>query len=151
APIVGFSFGSASGPDILLRALAPARLAGMTSLSGTVAAALALGVMQQAFLWNTGNSGVSNLVLLLVVVGALLVRRRRATRTVESEEASFAAQALVRPIPRELAGRPVIRLSRAGLVAIALLVGVLIPLPLTVTQQNLAALIVIYAIAALSL
>jgi len=151
APIVGFTFGAASGPDIMLRALAPAMLAGMSSLSGTVAAALALGVMQQAFVWNTGSSGFSNLVLLVVIVGALLVRRRRATRTVESEEASFAAQALVRPIPRELAGLRLVKSTRRCLIGLAVVVGIIIPLPLSVTQQNLAALIVIYAIAALSL
>jgi branched-chain amino acid transport system permease protein len=151
APIVGFSFGQASGPAILLRALAPAMLAGMTSLPGTVVAALALGVVEQGVVWNTGESGSADLVLLIVIVGALLLRRQRAARTTEGEERTFAAQTLVRPIPRELAARRPIRLTRRVLILVAVAVGALAPLPLTGTQQNLASLVVIYGLAALSL
>ena len=104
APIVGFSFGSGAGPDLLLRALAPAMIASLTSLSGAVVAALALGVLEQAIVWNVDVPGPVNAALFGVILVTLLVRRRQQGRTTEAEERSFAASSAIRPFPRELAG-----------------------------------------------
>ena len=151
APIVGFSFGAAAGPGLLLRALAPAMIAGLTGLGGTVAAALALGVFEQALVWNFDSAGPVDAALFLVILVALLVRRRRAGRTTEGEESSFAASTRIRPFPRELARIPSVRTTRLASRAVLLAAAVALPLALSVSQRNLVGLLLIYMIAALSL
>lgn len=151
APIVGFSFGAAAGPALLLRALAPAMIGGLTGLGSTVVAALGLGVLEQALAWNTNSSGPVDAALFVVILGALLVQRRRVSRTTEGEESSFAAASRIRPFPRELARVPTVQttrlLSRAALIAAT----VALPLFLSISQRNLASLLLIYMVAALSL
>src|SRR5581483_4115598 len=151
APIVGFSFGSGAGPALLLRALAPAMIARLTSLPVAVMAALVLGVVEQAIVWNTNTSGPVEAALFVVVLGALLVRREVAGRTTEGEERSFAVASAIRPFPRELASVLALRVARstAPVVGLALLVGV--PALLSISQQNLLSLLLVYVIAAASL
>ena len=151
APIVGFSFGAAAGPGLLLRALAPAMIAGLTGLWGTVAAALALGVFEQALVWNFDSAGPVDAALFVVILVALLVRRRRASRTTEGEESSFAASTRIRPFPRELAGIRSVRAGRLLLRSVLLFAVVALPSVLSISQRNLASLLLIYMIAALSL
>lgn len=151
APIVGFSFGSNSGPALLLRALAPAMIAGMSGLGTAVVSALGLGIVEQAIVWNTNTSGPAEAALFVIILVALLVRRRRAGRTTEGEERSFAAASAIRPFPRELAGIPAVRIARLALRGAVLLFAILIPLALGISQRNLASLILIYVIAAVSL
>lgn len=151
APIVGFSFGAAAGPSLLLRALAPAMIAGLSGLGGTVAAALGLGVLEQAIAWNTESAGPVNGVLFIVILGALLVRRRQVARTTEGEETSFAVASRVRPFPRELARLASVRTVRVGSRLALVAVGLALPLFMSISQRNLASLLLIYMLAALSL
>ena len=150
-PIVGLSFGAAAGSGLLLRALAPAMIGGLTSFGGTVVAALALGVLEQAILWNTNSSGPVDAALFAVVLVSLLVQRRRAGRTTEGEESSFAAASRIRPFPRELARVPAVRTARLAVRGVILAVAVALPLFLSISQRNLASLLLIYILAALSL
>lgn len=151
APIVGFSFGTSAGPGLLLRALAPAMIAGLVGLGGTVVAALGLGVLEQAIAWNTNSSGPVDAALFAVILIALLLQRRRGGRTTEGEESSFAAASKIRPFPRELAGVPTIRLARLLMRGALLAAAIATPLFLSISQRNLASLLLIYMIAALSL
>lgn len=151
APIVSFTFGSAAGPALLLRALAPAMIAGMSNLGVTVVAALALGVVEQAIVFNVDASGPVEMVLFVIILVSLLVQRRRRSRTTEGEESSFADASKIRPFPRELARIPVVRWVRLGTKVLMLVVVVAGPPLLPVGQQNLASLLLIYAIAAISL
>jgi branched-chain amino acid transport system permease protein len=151
APIVGFTFGSGSGPGLLLRALAPAMIAGMTGLGTAVVAALGLGVIEQALVWNTSASGPVELALFLVILVALLVQRSKASRTTEGEERSFAIASAIRPFPRELARIPSVAAVRLGTKLAVAAVAVTLPLALSISQRSLASLVLIYAMAALSL
>ena len=151
APIVGFSFGSGAGPDLLLRALAPAMIAGLSSLSGAVVAALALGVLEQAIAWNVDIAGPVNAALFGVILLTLLVRRHSRGRTTESEERSFAASSAIRPFPRELAVLPRIQLARACLWIVGAAVVLGLPLLLSISQRNLASLVLVYVLAGSSL
>ncbi|MBW3560954.1 MAG: ABC transporter permease [Actinobacteria bacterium] len=151
APIVSFTFGGAAGPALLLRALAPAMIAGMSSLGVTVVAALALGVVEQAIVFNVDASGPVEMVLFAVILVALLVKRRRRSRTTEGEESSFAEASKIRPFPRELARIPSVRRVRLGGKALLLAVALAAPPLFGIAQQNLASLLLIYTIAAVSL
>lgn len=151
APIVSFTFGGAAGPALLLRALAPAMIAGMTSFGVAVAAALALGVVEQAIVFNVNASGPVEMMLFAVILIALLVQRRRRSRMTEGEESSFADASKIRPFPRELARIPSVRRVRLGARALLVALAVAAPPLLGIAQQNLASLLLIYMIAAVSL
>lgn len=151
APIVGSTFGATVGPALLLRALAPAMIGGLDRIGVAVGAGLALGVIEQAVTWNTDVSGPVEATLFLVILVALLVQRRRRARTTEGEEQSFAASSRVRPFPRELTAVRSIRWFRRGLRVAVLAVAVALPLFLGLTQRVLAAVVLVYMLAALSL
>ncbi|MHB1446824.1 MAG: ABC transporter permease [Acidimicrobiales bacterium] len=152
APITGFELGSLGGFTLLLSALAAAVIGRMESLPVTFAAAVVLSTAQQAIYFGTGGTGPDNGFLLAVVIIGLLVQRRRLGR-LEGAGNSSTWQAVqeVRPIPRELSHLPEIRWARLGLAATVL--GVLIGLPFVLlpSRIDLASVIMIYAMVALSL
>ncbi len=114
-PIQGVNIGDVLGPSLMLRALAAAVIGRMESLPVTFGAALALGMVEQAVLFETGNTIVVDAVMFFVIVGALLFQRQRRTSRAEDTGAStWASIREVRPIPRELARLPVVRWSLVG-------------------------------------
>jgi branched-chain amino acid transport system permease protein len=151
APIVGFSFGSGAGPGLLLRALAPAMIARLASLPHAFAAAVGLGVVEQAIVWNTDTAGPVDAFLLVVVLVALLARRKSSGRAADAEERSFAAASSVRSFPRELSRIRWLVIARRMLVLAALAVPVLLPLLVSVSTTNLLSVLLVYVLAAASL
>jgi branched-chain amino acid transport system permease protein len=151
APIVGFSFGSGSDIGLLLRALAPAMVARMTSMPTAFVAALGLGVAEQAIAWNTDTSGAVDAMLFAVVLVALLVRRPARGRTADAEERSFAAASQIRPFPRELVRLPWLRLTRIAVGGLPIVVALLLPLLMSVSSTNLLSVLLVYVLAAASL
>lgn len=149
-PLVGFSFGVQGGPGLFLLALTPAVAAGMSSIGGTLVAALALGVVQSVTLWNY-RAGPLNAVLLFVLLGSFLLRRSTRSRGTEGEARSFAVASRVRPFPRELARIPWLRASRIAFRVALLLLAVLLPLGMDLQGQLLAERVVVFVIAGVSL
>src|SRR4051812_18668651 len=88
------------GPGLLLRALAAAVLARMTSLPRAVAAGLAIGVIDQVVFFNRPQGGLRDLVVLVIIVTALLVQARGRARS--EEASSWLLTSVVRPLPRRL-------------------------------------------------
>ncbi len=150
-PIQGVPIGSVLGPVLLFRALAAAVIGRMENLPVTFAAAVLLGVVQQAVLFETGNSNVSDAVLFAVIVIALLVQKGGIERARLTGTSSWAALREVRPIPRELRSLPEVRY---GLVAITAVIGaglLLVPLGWAPSRVNLFTVGVITAIIMCSL
>jgi len=75
-PIQGVSIGAVLGPSLLLRALAAAVIGRMESLPRTLGAALVLGMIEQAVLFETGRTIIVDAVLFFIILGALLLQRR---------------------------------------------------------------------------
>ena len=150
-PIVGLTFGAAAGPALLIRALAPAMIAGFERLPTAVVASLALGVLEQAVAYNVPMSGPIELLLFVFIAVALFFRRRSRGRTTEGEERSFAVATTVRPFPRQLARVPVLALGRNAVRLGLLAAAVLAPVAMSISNRNLAGVVVISMIAALSL
>ena len=151
-PIQGVNIGDVLGPGLMLRALAAAVIGRMESLPVTFGAALALGVVEQAVLFETGNTIVVDAVMFVVIVGALLFQRqRRASRAEDAGASSWTTIREVRPIPRELARLPIVRwtLIGAGLAAAAFLIYV--PLRLSSGTINLFSVGLIFAMIIVSL
>jgi branched-chain amino acid transport system permease protein len=151
APIVGFSFGAGAGPGLLLRALAPAVIARLASLPVAFVAALGLGVVEQAIVWNTDTAGPVDAMLLGVVLVALLVRKGNRGRAGDAEERTFAASSVVRSFPRELVPLRWLTLGRRAGLAGLLAVPLLLPFVVSVSTANLLVVLFVYVLAAASL
>ncbi|MGQ0430857.1 MAG: ATP-binding cassette domain-containing protein [Microthrixaceae bacterium] len=124
-PIQGVSIGETLGLSLLLRALAAAVIGRMENLPVTVAAALGLGVLEQAVFFETGRTVVVDGVLFGVIIVALLVQRRGGVERARDLGAStWQALREVRPIPRELAGLREVRIAKVvGLVVAVTALG----------------------------
>ncbi len=153
-PLVGFaSFESVSGggPALLLRTFAAAVLGGMESLPRTAFFAVALGVAGELGAWSFSNSTYVDALLLAVILGALLVQRERFSRAAETGIGTFRSLREVRPTPVELRTMPEVRWTRVGLIALGSLIAVGLPIVATPSQEQLAGLVLIYAMVAVSL
>lgn len=147
APGRGLTVTESLGPDLLMRALAGAVLARMTSLPRAVIAGVAIGVIEKVVAWNY-SVGEVELVLFAVLMVALLVQHRGAVR--DTDVSAWPANSLVRPIPRALQGVPLVRsLGWIGL-GVSLLVAVVLPLALSNSQIYLMTTVVAFAITGLS-
>ena len=151
APVIGLSTGTLIGPGLLLRALAAAVIGRMESLPVTIAAAVGLGVFEQAVYWAYGRSSVVDALLLVVILVGLISQRRRFARVDPAEASTWQAVGEVRPIPGELRSLPEVRWGRAGIIVLVAALVVLGPAAMSVSRQSLAAVVAIWAIAGVSL
>ena len=99
-PTQGFSGESFFGPSLLLRALACAIVARMSSFTVALLAGVGLGIIEQLVFFNYGLGNVMSALLFVVILLALLVQRPRTGR--EEEKGSWAALQALRPIPDAL-------------------------------------------------
>jgi branched-chain amino acid transport system permease protein len=153
-PIVGFaSFESVSsgGPALLLRTFAAAVLGGMDNLPVTAVAAVGLGIAGELGSWTFSNSTYVDALLLFVILAALLTQRERFSRAQETGIGSYKSLREIRPVPFELRRFPEVRFVRIGAAIAAALLVVLLPLVLSPSRTQLAGLVLIYAMVAVSL
>ena len=150
--IIGLSLGAALAIPILLRALLAAVIGHFENFVAIFLAACGLGAVETIIIWNKGSSALVDPVIAVIVFAALLLQRRNRESRVEDEAvSSWQNAANVRPIPRELARLPEVRWGLRGLRM--LFVGFLVVLPFVLGERdtNLAALVAIYAVIAISL
>jgi ABC-type branched-subunit amino acid transport system ATPase component/ABC-type branched-subunit amino acid transport system permease subunit len=100
-PTMGFVSGDAFGPALLVRALAAAVIARMTSLEVALAAGIGLGVIDQAVRWNVASSGVVDLAMFGVILVGLLLAPPPGGRTQERGSTWAAVQGW-RPVAQAL-------------------------------------------------
>ena len=150
AGIVGLPIGQLLGPSILLRALAAAVIARMERLPTIFGASLLLGTLEAAIIFHTGRGILVDPILFVVILGALMFQRRGEIARTE-EGSSWQAAGEYRGIPRELARVPEIVWARRGLFALLIGFALLLPVLLSDSQINLAAVILITAIVCISL
>src|SRR5829696_7499251 len=154
AGTVGLPIGEVLAPTFLVQALAAAVFGRFEQLTTIAAAAIGLGIVDQAMTFQDGNKpGYNDAVLFVIVlVGLLVVRRSRTGERVDSDaSATWQAAREIRPIPRELAALPEVRAVRFGIWAAIGLFVVTLPAWLPNSRLNLATIIVLFAIVAASL
>jgi ABC-type branched-subunit amino acid transport system ATPase component/ABC-type branched-subunit amino acid transport system permease subunit len=153
APLAGANVASTGelGPGILLRTLAAAVIAAMSSLPVAMAAAVVLGTGEAILFYNNpADPGLINGVLLVVVLVAVLVVSLRTRGLGMRERFSFAPR--VRPIPAELQRLWWVRNHARIGAALALLAAIALPLLVTSSSRHyLYARILLMALVALSL
>jgi ABC-type branched-subunit amino acid transport system ATPase component/ABC-type branched-subunit amino acid transport system permease subunit len=151
-PIQGVPIGSVLGPVLLFRALAAAVIGRMENLPVTFAAAVILGMVQQAVLFESGKPYVADAVLFGVIIVALLVQRGGGLERARLTGAStWAALREVRPIPRELRRLPEVRIGIAVISAAIAAALLLVPLGWPASRVNLFTVGIISAIIICSL
>lgn len=143
--------GEAQGALLQVRVLAAALVGGFASLPLAAAAALAIGVFEQAAQFSFRSTAVLDIVLLGVIAAALFFQRRRASRSEIEQAGAWRAEREIRPIPRELRTLPVVRTWMRTLAATGAVVFLGLPWILSASQVTLATIYLIYAIVGLSL
>ncbi len=138
------------GPGLLLRALAAAVIARMTSMPVAFAAGIAIGVVEQVVFWNYPIGGQVELILFLVILGALFVQTRAKDGPRTEETSTWSFTQMARPVPRALQGVAwVRRMNWIGALA-ALGAAAALPLVLSNSQTFMLTTVVAFAIVALS-
>lgn len=148
-PIKGVNVGVIAGASSLLPALTAAVLGRMHHLGRTMAAALLLGVFQQAIFWSFPRTTVVDVAQMVIVLGALLLQRSSFSRGGRLDGESLVR--LVRPVPVAIGQLVEFRVARVGLSIVAAALALIVPLALSDANVSLLANIAIYAIVAVAL
>ena len=154
AGAVGLPVGEVLPPTFLVQALAAAVFGRFERFTTIAAAAIGLGIVDQAMTFQAGNRPAYNDAVLfgIVLVGLLVTRRSRGSTRVDSDaSATWQATREVRPIPREMRRLPEVRWGRAALWAVLGTFVLTLPSWLSTSRINLATIIVIFGIVAASL
>ncbi len=116
------------GPSVLVRALAAALIARMSSLSVAFGTAMVIGIAENIVFAETLHGGLTDLIVFGVVLVTLLVRGRQLTQSLREGQAGVGFGSELPALARELAAsRTVQRLRRSGLLLV-LVVAVVLPL-----------------------
>ena len=99
-PSRGLITGESLGPALLLRALAAAVVARMSSLPVALGAGIAVGIVEQALNLNFSSGGFVEMMLFVGIVAVLLVQARREGR--DEEKGSWIAVQAWKPLPDNL-------------------------------------------------
>jgi ABC-type branched-subunit amino acid transport system permease subunit/ABC-type branched-subunit amino acid transport system ATPase component len=150
-PIQGANAGSVQeslGPSLLLRALAAAMVGGMTSFPLAVVGGIGIGVVEVLIRVNdTSASGLDSLFVFLLLVALVLLRGRRGS----DAEGSWSLTGRVRAASREIAELPIARWTSRAVVGVMFAAAAALPFLVTsATDRNRYAVVLIYAIVALS-
>ncbi len=150
APVSGQINSAATGPTLLLPALAAAVVARMESLPVAFGAALTLGAIDQVAYWNTDSPDLTNVAFLVIILIALLAQRASTSRAFDAESA-WQDNGSTRPIPAAMMRLPEVR--AALVIGGALLAAATVLVPLWVSDGTTTSLtiMVIWGMVALSL
>ncbi len=119
AGVSSFPIGSALAVTVLVRALAAVVLGHMDNFPRIAAAAIGLGIVEQAIVFDTGRDlYVFPVLFVIIVVGLLLEPRGNGSRVDDQAVSSWQAAREVRPIPTELRSIPAVRWAAALPVAL---------------------------------
>ena len=154
AGAVGLPIGEVLAPTFLVQALAAAVLGRFERFTTITAAAIGLGIVDQAMTFQAGNRpGFNDAVLFLLVLAGLLITRRntRGGRVDADESSTWQAVREMRPVSTEMRRLPEVVWGRIAIWSIISIFVLTLPAWLSVSRINLATIIVIFGIVAASL
>jgi ABC-type branched-subunit amino acid transport system ATPase component/ABC-type branched-subunit amino acid transport system permease subunit len=146
-PTRGFTSGSFLGPELLLRALAVAVVARMSSMTVAMIAGVGVGIVEQLILANEASSALVSAILFLIILVGLLVQKPHRGR--EEDKDVWASITAFNPIPQEW--RAAFAVRNLGRIFLGTLLAVGIVLPLIVPAVQTVVLIFVVAFAAIGL
>jgi ABC-type branched-subunit amino acid transport system ATPase component/ABC-type branched-subunit amino acid transport system permease subunit len=143
--------GTYGGPDLLVQALAAAVIGRMGRLGTIFAVGAAIGVLEQAILWSTSTAQLVDPICFVAIVVTLLIQRRGTSAREEMGSTStWQTVGNVRPIPAVLAPLPEVVWGRRALMVAVGGIALTLPWVLDPGKTNLACLVLIFAIVAIS-
>lgn len=149
--IFGYSAASALSPQALVFALAALVIGRMDHLPAICASAIALRVLDQGVAANFPSDPGRIYPVLALVLLLVLVLRRASTRRVDVDTAStWSSIDEVRPVPRELARIPWVRIARWGLPILLVAIAAALPLALSPSQELKGATVIAFCLITLS-
>ncbi len=148
-PLVGANLGSVDAPQALLIPLAAAVVARMERIGVAAFAAVGIGVIDQLVFWSYPRSSTVDVVLFAIVLVALLLQRRGSGSRDESGSDHIAVAPA--PVPSAARRLPEVRVARAVLWALVVVVAFLLPQALDNSQLVFSSNLAIYGILAVSL
>jgi ABC-type branched-subunit amino acid transport system permease subunit len=153
AGAVGLPIGQVLSPIFLLQALAACVFGRFERFTMIGAAAIGIGIVDQAMTFQPGSSDAKNAaVLFYIILIGLLVTRRSGTGRVDMDSSTtWQATREIRPVPREMRRLPEVVWGRILLWAAVAIFVVSLPFWLSTSRLNLATIIVIFGIVAASL
>lgn len=152
AGVSSFPIGSALGVTVLVRALAAVVLGHMDDFPRIASAAIGLGIVEQAIVFETGRDlYVFPVLFLILVVGLLLQRRSGGSRVDDQAVSSWQAAREVRPVPTELRHLPAVRWGNLAPFGLAVAFALSLPLWLPDSELVIATVTGIISILAVSL
>ncbi len=154
AGAVGLPIGEVLAPTFLVQALAAAVFGRFERFATIAAAAIGLGIVDQAMTFQPGSRPAYNDAVLfgIVLVGLLVTRRGTSNGRVDNDSsATWQATKEIRPVPREMRRLPEVVWGRAGVWAVIGLFVLTLPAWMSTSRLNLATIIVIFGIVAASL
>jgi branched-chain amino acid transport system permease protein len=150
AGTVGLPIGKVLSPIFLVQALAAAQFGRFSRFTTISAAAIGIGIVDQAMVFNGYEEGQNNAILFVIVLVAMLATRRDGGR-IDANASSWQATREVRPIPKELAKLPEVVTTRLGVWGILAAFVLTLPMWMSNSQLFLATSIVLFGIVAASL
>lgn len=152
AGVVGLPIGEALPVGFLVQAMAAAVFGRFSRFTTIGAAAIGIGILDRAMVFQDWSKPAYNDVLVfgVVLVGLLIVRRSGSGR-VDADASTWQATREVRPIPRELARLPEVRFATIGAWVVIGVAVLTLPMWLSSSQMSLATIIVLFGIVAASL
>jgi branched-chain amino acid transport system permease protein len=152
AGVVGLPIGQALPIDFLVQALAAAVFGRFTRFTTIGAAAIGIGILDRAIVFQPWNRpAYTHVVVFVVVLVGLLLVRRSNTGRVDADASTWQATQEVRPTPSELAHLPEVRFARWGGWVVAAAAVLTLPMWLSTSQMSLATIVVLLGIVAASL
>jgi ABC-type branched-subunit amino acid transport system ATPase component/ABC-type branched-subunit amino acid transport system permease subunit len=139
------------GPPLLVRGLAGAMLGGLESLPLVFAGGIAIGLLEALVQWNYPSAGILNPLLFAVVLASLLVHRRLGAVARGGSDSSWSLAGAASALPRRLAGHPLVRAARNGLLLAAVGGTALVAALSSPSQQVLLSSTLLFALMGLSL
>jgi ABC-type branched-subunit amino acid transport system ATPase component/ABC-type branched-subunit amino acid transport system permease subunit len=142
APDRGLVLSEAFSPDLLVRALAAAVIARMSSIGIACLAGIGIGILEQLVFWNwPASPGAVELALLVLVLLAFLLQPAGPTGRAGADRSSWTAATGARPLPAELRRHP--RVRRAGVAAAVAAVALAAAVPLLLSNARTLTLVVV--------
>jgi ABC-type branched-subunit amino acid transport system ATPase component/ABC-type branched-subunit amino acid transport system permease subunit len=148
-PTRGFSGGEFLGPGLLLRGLVCAVVARMVNLPIALVSGVVLGLVEQLLLYNYPSGGQVEMVIFVIIIVALLLQRAHSGRG--EDKGSWINVEAFAPLPHSLRRVPSIRRLGWVFAAIAIPLGLVIPLATTNENATTFSLIAAFAIIGMSL
>lgn len=151
APLIGIPNDATLGFDTLLYGLAAAVVARMERIGITLVAGMGVGILIFASVARQGDNNLATAMMLVIILAALLLQRGVLSRAYEAGVSTWETVTSFRPIPTELRGLREVNIARAGILALAAIVAVVLPFVIGAPDLPTLQLLPIYGIVAVSL